>query len=114
MASSYHRSNLAESVAAMNLEPTPVTAALAGIFSGFTWPLIWPFFQGAAAMGSLWLMLGTIVLVALPAHAFVLGFKRRKVVSGEVMESALLVRVGVWLACAASAAVLVSIYRGSV
>ena len=98
----------------MSLEPTPVTAALAGIFSGLTWPLIWPFFQGAAAVSSLWLMLGTVVLVALPAHAFVLGFKRRQVVSGEVLESALLVRVGVWLACAASAAVLVALYRGSV
>ena len=96
----------------MSLTPTPVTAALSGMFSGFTWPLIWPFFQGPAALGSLWLMLGTVVLVALPAHAFVLGFKRRQLVAGELVESALLVRVGVWLACAAGAAVLVSIYRG--
>ena len=26
----------------MSVTPTPLTAALAGIFSGLTWPLIWP------------------------------------------------------------------------
>jgi hypothetical protein len=90
----------------MNLTPTPVTAALAGIFSGLTWPLIWP-------LSTLWLMLGTIVLVALPAHAFVTGFKRRQIVDTGAMDFALLVRVGTWLACAASAAVLVSMMRVS-
>ena len=97
----------------MNFAPTAVTAALAGIFSGLTWPLIWPLLQGGAAVGSLWLMLGTVVLVALPAHAFVLGFKRSQGVGAEAVDSALLVRVGTWLACAASTAVLVSMYRGS-
>jgi len=97
----------------MSLTPTPFTAALSGVFSGLTWPLIWPFFQGPAALGSLWLMLGTVVLVALPAHAFVLGFKRRQMVGAEMTDSALLVRVGAWLACAAIAAVLVSMIRGA-
>ena len=97
----------------MSLTPTPVTAAIAGLFSGLTWPLIWPFFQSTASVDSVWLMLATVVLVALPAHAFVLGFKKRRLVSGEVLESALLVRVAVWLACAASAALLVSAYRAS-
>ena len=99
----------------MSLAPTPVTAALAGIFSSLTWPLIWPLLHGGTPAGSLWLMLGTVVLVALPAHAFVLGFSRSRsrMVGAESMDSALLVRVGTWLACAAGTAVLVSVYRVS-
>jgi hypothetical protein len=97
----------------MNLVPTTVTAALAGIFSGLTWPLIWPLLRGGATAGSLWLMLGTVVLVALPAHAFVVGFKRNQVAGAATVDSALLVRVGAWLACAAGSAVLVSMYRGT-
>jgi hypothetical protein len=60
----------------MSVTPTPVTAALAGIFSGLTWPMIWPLVTGTEASATLWLVLATIVLVALPAHAFVLGFQR--------------------------------------
>lgn len=92
----------------MNLTPTPLTAALSGMFAGLTWPLIWPLVQGEGAADSLWLMLATVVLVALPAHVFVLGFKRKQVVGAGVMDSALLIRVGTWLACAACSAVLVS------
>ena len=62
----------------MSVTPTPVTAALAGIFSGLTWPLIWPLVTGTEASATLWLVLATIVLVALPAHAFVLGFQRQR------------------------------------
>jgi hypothetical protein len=97
----------------MSFAPTPVTAALAGIFSGLTWPLIWPLLRGGAAASSLWLMLGTIVLVALPAHAFVVGFNRNQGVGAAAVDSPLLVRVGAWLACAAGSAVLVSMVRGS-
>ncbi|HEX7441616.1 MAG TPA: hypothetical protein VF319_16135 [Caldimonas sp.] len=97
----------------MSPTPTPVTAGLAGIFSGLTWPLIWPFFNGTAALGTVWLMLATIVLVALPAHAFVLGFKRKQIVRADAIDSALLVRIGAWLACAAATAFLVSGFRGS-
>lgn len=92
----------------MNLVPTTVTASLAGIFSGFTWPLIWPLFGGVAGVGSLWLMLGTVVLVALPAHAFVVGFRRNQAAGAGAVDTALLVRVGAWLACAAGSALLVS------
>ena len=98
----------------MSLEPTPVTAALAGMFSGLAWPLIWPFFQAESSLGGVGLVFATVVLVAFPAHALVLGFRRGPIASGAVIEPALLVRVGVWLACAASAAVLVSVCRGSV
>jgi hypothetical protein len=88
----------------MRLAPTRVTAALAGIFSGVMWPLIWP-------LSSLWLMLGTAVLVVLPAHAFVVGFKRQQRIRPGAIDAALLSRVGAWIACAAIASFLVSGWR---
>ena len=47
----------------MSITPTPVTAALAGTFSGLTWPVIWPLVTGTEASATLWLVLATIVLV---------------------------------------------------
>ena len=95
------------------MAPTPVTAALCGIFSGIAWPLLRPVFTGSESSSGLWLVLGTVVLVALPAHAFVVGFKRRQVVGAAAFDSALLVRIGFWLLSAAISAVLVSVFRGS-
>ncbi len=97
----------------MMLTPTPFTAALAGIFSGLTWPLIWPFFNGPAAPSTVWLVLATLVLIALPAHAFVLGFKRALSGAAGAVDSALLARIGAWLAGAAITALLVAMLRGS-
>ena len=98
----------------MRVTPTPVTAALAGIFSGLTWPWLWPFFKGTEASATLGLILATIALVALPAHAFVLGFDRRQTASAGAFDSALLVRVGAWFAGAVVAALVIAAFRGSV
>jgi hypothetical protein len=95
-----------ESPIEMSLTPTLLTAALAGIFSGVMWRLIWP-------LSTMWLMLGTIVLVVLPAHAFVMGFKRRQSAGSGAMDLALLARVGAWVACAAGASFLVSVFRAA-
>ena len=95
----------------MSLRPTPVTAALAGIFSGLTGPLIWPFFGGPAAPSTVWLVVATLVLIALPAHAFVLGFQRGQTVAAGAVDSALLARIGAWLAGAALTALLVAAVR---
>jgi hypothetical protein len=97
----------------MSLTPTPVTAALAGTFSGLTWPWVWPYFSGAAALDTVWLMLGTIVLIGLPAHAFVLGFRPARTVNAGAVDHALLLRVATWLAGAVTAALLLSALRGS-
>lgn len=97
----------------MTIAPTPVTAALAGVFSGLTWPWIWPFVQGTSASSTLWLVLGTIVLVAVPAHALVLGVQPGRAAAPGAVDSALLVRVAAWLACAAFAAVALSMLRGT-
>jgi hypothetical protein len=83
--------------------PTLVTAALAGVFSGALWPSIAP-------LSTMWLMLGTVLLVVLPAHAFVVGFKRPQGIGPGTLDSALLARVGAWVACAASASFLVSVF----
>jgi hypothetical protein len=73
--------------------PTPLTAALAGVFSSLAMPLLWPRLEA----GSTWLVLAFVLLVALPAHAFVVGFRRSEVPASKV-DTALLKRVGAWLA----------------
>jgi len=97
----------------MSITPTPVSAALAGTFSGLTWPVIWPLVTGTEASATLWLVLATIVLVALPAHAFVLGFQRGATPGARGLDVGLLKRIGAWLAGGVGAALLVAAYRGS-
>jgi hypothetical protein len=97
----------------VSITPTPVTAALAGIFSGLSWPLIWPFVTGTDASATLWLVLATIVLVALPAHAFVLGFQRREATGARTVDVALLARIASWLAAGVLTALLVAMSHAS-
>jgi len=97
----------------MSVTPTPATAALAGIFSGLTWPVIWPLVTGTDASATLWLVLATIVLVALPAHAFVLGFQRQATPGTRSLDVALLTPIGTWLAGGVVTALLVAAFRGS-
>ena len=97
----------------MSSAPTRVSAALAGIFSGLSWPLVWPFVSGSDSAATLWLVLATIVLVALPAHAFVLGFHRGQAVGARAVDVALLARIGSWLAAGVLTALLVAAVRGS-
>ena len=97
----------------MSVTPTPVTAALAGIFSGLTWPAVWPFVTGTEASATLWLVLATIGLVAVPAHAFVLGFQRAEAAGARSLDVALLARIGAWLAAGVVTALLVAAVRAS-
>jgi hypothetical protein len=92
---------------------TPLTAALAGIFSGLTWPILWPLVSGPGSLDGIWLLLGTIGLIGLPAHAFVVGFKRTPSAGAARVDTGLLVRVAVWLAGAVGAALIVSALRAS-
>jgi len=93
--------------------PSRVSAALAGIFSGLSWPLVWPFVSGSDSAATLWLVLATIVLVALPAHAFVLGFQRSETPGARSLDVALLTRIGTWLAGGVVTALLVAAFRGA-
>lgn len=97
----------------MRVTPTPITAAFAGTFSGLTWPLLWPIFQGTDASSTLWLVLATIVLVALPAHALVLGFDRGPAANVKGVDVAMLSRIGAWLVAAIIAALLVAAWRAT-
>jgi hypothetical protein len=97
----------------MSVTPTPVTAALAGIFSGLTWPVIWPFVTGTEVSATLWLVLATIGLVAVPAHAFVVGFQRAEAPGARSLDVALLARIGAWLAAGVVTALLVAAVRVS-
>ena len=97
----------------MTVTPTPVTAALAGVFSGLTWPVVWPLVAGGDTSATLWLVLATIALVALPAHAFVLGFQRRETTGGRSVDVALLIRIASWLAGGVLAALVGAAFRAS-
>jgi len=97
----------------VSITPTPVTAALAGVFSGLSWPLIWPFVTGTDASATLGLVLATVVLVALPAHAFVLGLQRKAATGERTVDVALLARIASWLAGGVLTALVVAMSRGS-
>ena len=97
----------------MSSAPTHVSAALAGAFSGLSWPLVWPFVSGTDSSTTLWLVLATIVLVALPAHAFVIGFRPRQDAGARSVDVALLARIASWLAAGVLTALVVAAVRGS-
>jgi len=95
----------------MSFTPTPVTAALAGVFSAIAWPLLWSRFGSAASAGSVELILATLLVIALPAHACVVGFGRSGGFAAGTFDRALLQRVGAWLAAAIATAVAVAALR---
>jgi hypothetical protein len=66
----------------MTLKPTPFTAAFAGVIA-------------------------TLLVIALPAHVFVMGLGRAQEESnGSPVNMALLKRIGAWLAAGVGTAVL--------
>ena len=95
----------------MKITPTPITAALTGIFSALAWPPIWSHFGNVSSAGGVELILGTLLVVALPAHAFVVGFKPTQPSNARALDTPLLKRIGSWLAAGAVTAVLASAYR---
>ena len=95
----------------MKLTATPTTAAMAGVFSAVAWPLLWPLFTDPSASSSLWLVAGMLLFVALPAHAFVVGFHRSESPAARSVDTDLLKRIGAWLLAAAVTAAVVSLYR---
>jgi hypothetical protein len=94
----------------MTIHPTPVTAALTGILSALLWPLAWSRFGGAGSSFSVELILATLLLIALPAHAFVVGFGYKQASIGQAVDVALLKRAGAWLLAGAATAGLTALY----
>lgn len=91
----------------VKLMPTPIHAALAGAFAGVVMPLLW------ARLGSdsISLVVAFLLVVALPAHAFVVGFGRQTVQGAPSLDAALLKRIAVWFGAAAVAAMLMQAVR---
>jgi hypothetical protein len=86
--------------------PTPLTAALAGVATALAWPLFWGRFGGLAQAGSMEVIVGAILIIGLPAHAFVLGFGRTPPPDARSIDTALLKRMGAWLGAAAGTSLL--------
>lgn len=57
------------------------------------------------------LILAFLVAVALPAHAFVVGLGRSQVPDARTLDTALLKRIGAWLAAAAATVVVAGVLR---
>lgn len=94
----------------MKLTPTPITAAVAGAISAAAWPQLWPLLKDSSSSSTTWLVLGTLVFIALPAHAGVVGFQRMGAAGGPGVDRALLLRVGAWLASGVVCSALFSLY----
>jgi hypothetical protein len=81
------------------------------MLSSILWPLAWSRYGGAASSFSIELILATLLLIALPAHAFVVGFHYKQASAGQALDLALLKRLGAWLLAAAGTAGLMALYR---
>ncbi len=91
----------------MHLRPTLQTAVLAGVVAALAWPFIWAKWGGAATEGGFELIIATLLVIALPAHAFVVGFSSRsQQPSQRTLDTALLKRIGAWLVSAAGVTAL--------
>ncbi len=96
----------------VKITPTPVTAALAGLFSAFAWPWLWASYGGASG-GTVELVVGTLLLIGLPAHLFVVGLKPADRAPGSrSIDRPLLLRIAAWLAAALVASVVAGAQRG--
>lgn len=89
--------------------PTPLTAALAGIVAALAWPHLWSAFGGPQAGGSIELIVSMLLVIALPAHAFVVGFGHSAAGDGRSLDTALLKRIGAWLAAAGATTAVASV-----
>ena len=84
----------------MRIQPTPITAAAAGAFAGVVMPVLWRWL----AADSMLLVVAFLLVVAAPAHAFVVGFGRSRLSGEGAVDVALFQRVGAWLFAAILAA----------
>lgn len=75
----------------MQITPSPVTAAAAGVVSALVMTALWP----RLGDDSLYWVLAFLVVIALPVHVFVVGFGRARPASSA--DPAMIRRVAVWL-----------------
>jgi len=84
----------------MKLQPTPFTAAVAGVAAALAWPLIAAQSGGPGGSWGVDLIVLALLGIALPAHLLVVGFQRPAPTPERKVDTALLKRIGVWLAAA--------------
>ena len=94
----------------VNLTPTPLSAAIAGAFSAWALPAFSKWLGGDADT-SFNYVIGFLLLVALPAHAGVLGLRRQEGPPAQGVDKPLLIRVGAWLAAAAAVSGILMLAR---
>lgn len=76
----------------LQIRPTPVSAAVAGVVSALVMTVLWP----RLGEDSLTWVLAFVLVIALPLHVFVVGFGRARE-PGSGADPALIRRVAVWL-----------------
>ena len=90
----------------MPITPTPITAAIAGLFAGIVMPLIWP----RLGDETLNWVFAFLLVVALPVHVLVVGFTpSRESRAAGALDAALLKRVTIWLVAAVATVALMKI-----
>jgi len=97
----------------MTFSATPTTAALAGVFSAIAWPVLSPYLNDSGSTSTVWFVVATLLVFALPAHAFVVGFKQNQAAGARTVDTALLKRIGAWLLAAGATVALTVLYRSS-
>ena len=104
-------SSISRLACALTISPTPITAALAGIFSAVAWPLLWSRFVVPESAGTIAAVFITLLVIALPAHAFVVGFRPSQKQGARAVDTALLVRIGAWVLAAAVSVLIAAAIR---
>jgi hypothetical protein len=89
----------------MKLTPTPVTAAIAGLFAGIVMPLVWP----RLGDETLNWVFAFLLVIALPMHVLVVGFNPPREAGQGALNRAVVKRVAVWLLAALAAIALMKI-----
>ena len=91
----------------MKITPTPISAAIAGAFTGIVMPILWAHF-GNDTMS---LVVAFLLVVVLPAHAFVVGFSYSQTANARTLDTALIKRVGAWLGAIAIVMAIAQAFR---
>ncbi|WP_062358366.1 hypothetical protein [Pseudoxanthomonas mexicana] len=90
----------------MALTPTPITAAIAGLFAGVAMPLIWP----KLGDETMYWVFAFLLVIALPMHVLVVGINPVRNAEGRAgIDAAVLKRVVIWLVAGIAAVALMKI-----